>query len=490
MRTCRRALATAVVAALFPACAGDDGNGTDGPASSSASVSDGPDGFTPDPIDWVDCGEFQCATVEVPVDYAAPDGDRFSVYVSRVPATGDRTGALFVNPGGPGATATAFAQGLAAVLPGSITDQFDLVAVEPRGVAGSGSIDCGMSAEELYAPDPSIDDDADRAALVDVSMRYTAGCLDHTDDAWLSHVGTREVARDIDAVRAAMGEQQVSYLGVSYGTVIGQVYAQLFPHRVRAMALDGVVELGPTGLEGARAQALGFELALERWAAACRADDSCPVQDDPIGALDAVAASSERPGGIAARARTAGPSDVNLAVGHALYTTVLWGDLAAALDAALGGDGSGLVLLADDYLSQSDTDVYFAVNCVDDDWPRGDPDAVLAEAKAVAAVAPHLGEAVVSDYVRCALWPVPAHPLAATSLPDVAPILVISTTGDPATPYEAGVRLADALDDAALLTHDGDGHGSVGAFNECIDDALAAYVVDLELPVTGTVCAG
>jgi pimeloyl-ACP methyl ester carboxylesterase len=490
MRTRRRAVSALVALGLVAACGGDDTGAS--PTAPAPSTAPGDNAFTPEPISWQDCGSVECATVEVPLDYAAPDGDRFSVYVSRIPAAGDRIGPLFVNPGGPGASGTQFAQGLAVVLPDAIAERFDIIAVEPRGVAGSGTVDCDMSSEELYGPDPTLEDEADRAALLDVSTRYVAGCVEHTGLDRLAHVGTRDVARDMDAVRAAMGDAQLSYLGVSYGTVIGQVYAQLFPSHVRAMTLDGVLELGPTGLQGARDQALGFELALQRWAAACRADEGCSVGDDPIGAVESVISRGERPGGIPSddADRPAGPAEVNLGVGEALYTPALWGQLDTAIDAALGGDGTGIVQLADSYLGGSDYDVYFAVNCLDEEWPVGDPDALLAEAKAIGQAAPHFGEALATDYVRCALWPVPAQPLEADPLPGLPTILVISTTGDPATPFEAGVRLVESLDDAVLLTHDGDGHGAIANLNECVDDALAGYLVDLDPPPVGTVCAG
>jgi pimeloyl-ACP methyl ester carboxylesterase len=482
-----RALALGLVLAVIPAaCSGDDGERADRPVTVQP---DEANGFTPHPIVWEDCDRLECATVEVPVDYGAPAGTRSAVYVSRVPATGDRIGPLVFNPGGPGASPSSYLPSLAATLPGAITEHFDLVGIEPRGRAGSGPINCGMDVEDLYRVDPTIDGPADRAALLDISARYTQGCADRVGFERLARVGTVDVARDMDTVRAAMGDGQLSFLGVSYGTAVGQVYGRLIPDRERAMVLDGVLELGHPGLEDARDQAAGFELALDHWVDDCRADRDCPVHDDPLRAVERVLAAAERGDGIASRGadRSAGPGEVNLGLGYGLYSPLLWGRMAEAVADGTDGDGTGLVALADAYLAGTDWDVYFAVNCLDFNWPT-DADEVLAAAKAVAETAPHFGEAVVTDYVRCATWPVPAEPLAASPLPGLPPVLVVSTTGDPATPHAAAVRLSEALESAVLLTKDGEGHGAVNDGDPCIDETVATYLVDLRPPAPGTVC--
>lgn len=497
-RLARITAALAVVLLAGTAACRDD-RGDEPPAATSTTAvasTDDPAGFVPEPIAWGPCDDrgsrttTECATVAVPLDHARPDGERRTVQVTRVPATGERIGPLFVNPGGPGGEAAGYARQLSVLLPEAITERFDLVAVEPRGLPGSGPIDCGMAEATLYRPDPTIDSPADRTELLDVSRRYTDGCAARVGLDTLALLGTRDVALDLDVVRAAMGDEQLSYLGASYGTSIGQVYAQLFPARVRAMVLDGVVELGVPGLDAAHDQAAGFEDALQRWAAACRADDACPVGDDPVGAVEDVLAAAERPGGLPAPGadRSAGPSEANLGIGLTLYSPSLWSSLEAALDDALDGDGTALVDLADEYLGVGGFDVYFAVNCLDQAWPTGDPDAVLAAAAEAGRSAPHFGEALVNDYVRCATWPVPPQPLEASALPGTPPILVVSTTGDPATPYEQGVRLARSLADGVLLTYDGEGHGATAGVDACIDDHVARYLVDLDPPADGTTC--
>jgi pimeloyl-ACP methyl ester carboxylesterase len=445
---------------------------------------------TPDPIDWDDCGAVDCATLDVPLDYADPEGEQIELYIARSPAAGERKGALFVNPGGPGAGAAELAEILPFLLPEEIADHFDIVGIDPRGVGGSTPIDCGIDAADLYAVDPTIETPEDEEALLEVSQDYADDCGEQYPDL-LPFLGTRDVARDMDMVRAAMGEEQISFLGFSYGTALGQVYADLFPDRVRSMVLDGVLELGPTGLELADDQAAGFETALDRFVEYCDAGEGCAVAGEALDAVEEVLAMAEEPGGIPApdADRPAGPGEAGLGIGYALYSQSFWGRLGDALAEARDGDASEIVAMADAYIGVGDFEVYFAINCMDFAWPTGDPDAFFAAAETTAAeTAPHFGEALVNDYIRCVDWPVAPTPLEATTAPGTPPILVISTTGDPATPYEAGVAVAGRLESGVLVTNEGDGHTVVADGKDCIDDLVTAYLVDDVVPEDGTTC--
>jgi pimeloyl-ACP methyl ester carboxylesterase len=485
-----------VLGSLTAACAKEAsdsplaGDTTTTEGSTDTTAGEGPNGFTPEPIEWESCTFGDCAQVEVPLDYAEPDGDTIELSVARAPAKGKRIGALFVNPGGPGASATDFAATLAFLLPSDINERFDIVGIDPRGVGDSAPVRCGVDATTLYSVDATIEDAADRQALLDVSKEYVDDCAAKFGDE-LPFVGTRDVARDMDTVRAAMGDEQLSYLGFSYGTAIGQVYADLFPERVRAMILDGVLELGPSGLDLAAEQAAGFETALARYVEFCDAAEGCETAGNALGAVEQVLALSEQPGGIPAPSadRPAGPGEANLGISLALYSQSLWTQLDAALASALGGDGSQLVALADQYIGIGDFEIYFAVNCMDFSWPTGDPQAFLDAAKATATTSPHFGEALVNDYIRCVDWPVPADPLQPVTAPGTPPILVVSTTGDPATPYEGGVRVADRLASGVLITNEGDGHTVVADGKPCIDDLVVAYLVDGDVPADGTTCS-
>ena len=452
--------------------AGDNGNnsGDDGSADS---------------IDWSECGaNLECAEVEVPLDYDDPEGETITLSVGRAPATGDRIGALFVNPGGPGATASDFAGTMASILPSNITEAFDIIGVDPRGT-GSSAIDCGGDFVEIYGQDYSIDSPEDTTNLLEVSQEYVDGCESAVGDV-LPHLGTRDVAHDIDTVRELMGDDQISYLGFSYGTAIGQVYAQDFPENIRAMVLDGVLELGPTGPEIAEEQALGFERALGSFVDNCNDDDNCPLAPDAEGAIeDLIAQVEEEP--IPSDSRDLGPGELNVGIGMALYSESLWPDLANGIAAALDGDGSGMVALADQYLSIGNFDVYFGVDCLDFEWPDT-PEELLADGAAIKDDAPHFGEYIVNDYVRCAMWPVEPEPLTKVTGPGTPPILVVSTTNDPATPYEAGVHVAENLESGVLLTYEGDGHTVVGNGVPCVDDVVVKYLLDIEPPEDGTTC--
>src|SRR5918996_275738 len=387
-----------------------------------------------------------------------------------------------LTPGGPGGSATDFALGIASSLPSEITEHFDIVGVDPRGL-GASDIDCGGDFTELYGVDYTIESPEDETTLLDTSAEYIDGCLRAAGDL-LPHLGTANVARDIDAVRAAMGDEQLNYLGFSYGTVIGQMLAELFPERVRAMVIDGVVELGNTGIEQATGQSRGFEKAFTAFVADCDTDPSCPI--DAGAAVDELTTRVEQEP-IPATPRDLGPSELTLGLGMPLYSPSLWSSLADAIDAALDGDGSGMVALADEYLGLADFDLYFAVNCLDFAWPES-PGELLAAGAAAGGESPHFGETIVNDYVRCAMWPVEEEPLPAVTAPDAPPIVVVSTTGDGVTPYEAGVRTADRLESGVLLTYEGEGHTVVGNGVSCVDDAVTRYLVDLEPPADGTTC--
>lgn len=495
----RRALASVVAVALVVAGCGRDDDPTVATPSSSttsapASSTTAPTttstvppevstSFPPPALAWESCGAtVECATVELPRDYADPDGARVSVGVIRRRATGERRGAVFFNFGGPGAATSAYLPGWR--VPGEISTHFDLVGVDPRGVGRSTPLRCGLDPTELYRVDPTVEDAADRDALVEISRDYADACARDRGDL-LAHVGTRDVARDMDRVRAALGDEQLSFVGYSYGTSIGQVYAELFPERVRAMVLDGVVDPALSGIDGSIQQAEGFELTLSRWAEACGGRSTCTFAD-PLAAVDDYLARAEA--GIASSdGRTLGPGEAVLGIAAALYATSRWAALDRGIAAAINGDGAGMFDLYDGYVQLVDFSVLYAVNCLDSTWPR-DPARVFAHGERARAAAPRFGEALVNDSLRCALWPVPPEPLGAPTGAGAPPILVISSTGDPATPYENGVRVADRLESAVLLSVDADEHTVAFQGYPCVDAVVVDYLVDLVVPADGSTC--
>ncbi|MDQ6640990.1 MAG: alpha/beta hydrolase [Actinomycetota bacterium] len=448
------------------------------PAAPSPTPSSGP-------LQWTHCdGSFQCATVEVPIDYRRPGGRRLALKLVRRPATdlAHRIGSLLVNPGGPGGAGIDFVEGFG--LPGVVTRRFDIVGFDPRGVGRSAPLDCHSQLQQMYDADPTIDNASERIAYLKVSRAYVDECAAKEKQV-LPFLGTLNVARDLDRIRAAVGDRKLTYLGFSYGTSIGQMYAQLFPRKIRAMVLDGVVDTQLTGLQGADDQAKGFGRALAAYLADCRAQASCVLGKDPRARLADVIASAERKAIPAAGSdRPATPGVVQLAIGDALYNKSAWPVLSSAIQQGLRGNGTGLVRLADDYLQRrpdgsygNGFDIYFAVSCLDSAWPH-DPAKVFANAKATGRIYPLVGEGLVNDYVRCALWPVKPQPLPKLTAAGSPPIVVISTTRDPATPYESGITVARRLPKGVLITNDGDGHTVYARGKPCVDNAVNRYLVD------------
>lgn len=456
--------------------------GGDDPPDSSAPTSSTTPAATVPEVAWSDCGTSECATVLVPLDHDQPGGQQISLHVERLPATGDRIGGLFFNFGGPGAGAASLIDRFG--VPASIRERFDIIGMDPRGVGRSTPLACGLDAGTLYSADPTIEDETDVTELVGISIRYANDCEAAKGDL-LPHLGTNDVARDMDLIRAGMGDDTLSYVGYSYGTSIGQAYAELFPGRVRAMILDGLVDPAPSGIDVAIEQAQGFETALANWADDC-GRRSCGL-GDPLAAVDRMLALAEDGVASSTDNRVFGPGQAAIGLAYPLYDQALWGALDSAIAQAIDGDGSGMLRLADSYAGLVDFSIYFAVSCLDSTWPRS-TDEFLSRAKDAAAVAPRFGEAIVNDYIRCAVWPVDPDPVGGVTADDAPPILVVSTTGDPATPYENGVRVADRLASGVLVTFEGEGHTIVFQGSGCIDTLAHDYLVDLDAPADGARC--
>ncbi len=458
------------------------------PSGATSSASDGP-------LIWKACdGSFQCASLKVPLDYDAPDGRQITLALVRRPAenNNERVGSLLVNPGGPGGSGIDLAENKD--FPEEIRQRMDVVGFDPRGVGKSSPLDCHSHLQEMYDADPTPVTPAEKAAYLEVSKAYVGECA-RKEKAILPHLGTLNVARDMDRIREALGEKKISYLGYSYGTSIGQMYAQLFPTRIRTMVIDGVVNTELTGLQAADEQADGFYRALQGYLANCKADSACVLGSDPRAKVAALVAKAEQQPIPAADAdRPATPGVVQLAIGVALYSKASWPVLSEAVDQGLEGDGSQLVTMADSYLSRKPDgsygngfDIYFAVSCLDNAWPTT-PAKVFANARATGARAPLVGEGLVNDYVRCALWPTPPQPLPKLTAQGSPPIVVISTTRDPATPYASGVKVAKRLPRGVLVTNDGDGHTIYAQGKPCIDDPVTRYLVEAKPPENGLTC--
>ncbi|MFP4512039.1 MAG: alpha/beta hydrolase [Acidimicrobiales bacterium] len=453
-------------------------------------------------IDWSTSGSLDQGTLEVPLDHSDPDAGTIELAVARRPAADpdDRIGAILVNFGGPGASGVEMAGFLSFLFSSDLRDRFDLVTWDPRGVGDSTQVRCGDGElmDRFVAADPVPQTPEAEAEVEAIAAEFAEAC-ERDSGELLPHLHTKASARDMDLIRAAMGEEEISYVGFSYGTVLGATYAELFPDRVRAAVLDGAYSRSLGLADKSEGQAMGFERSLNAWFDWCTPQEcSFAAGGDPPTQFDQLF-ETIRAGSLP----TDDPDGRRLTVGlawtgvlAALYTPELWPQLDRGLTMARDdGDGSGLLSLADFYNERSSGGEYStlhyaftAYNCMDSPAPT--PAEEQAAVDAALDVAPRVGPVFVSAPSPCEFWPVEAHgsddPF---SIPDAPPILVVATTGDPATPYEWGVQLADELDTGHLLSVEGEGHTAFGTGNACVDRTVETYLVDLDLPDAGFECA-
>ncbi len=456
-------------------------------------------------LDWTDCEGAQCATLEVPVDYDNPQGDTLELALVKVPARKEskRLGSLVVNPGGPGGSGVDYARAADFIVGKGVRDAYDVVGFDPRGVGRSSPIDCvtDTQLDAYLGSDPTPDDAAEEQTFADTARRLAQSCAS-TAGPLLAHVSTKDAARDMDVLRAALGEQKLTYLGKSYGTYLGTVYAGLFPKNVGRMVLDGVVAPDLTPEELNLGQAKGFELATRQWAAYCVRKGDCPLGDtvdEVMTGLRTFLTSVDqsplpRTGDNAVPRLTEGWASLGIAA--AMYDQGAWQTLVDAMGDAVGGDGTALMQLADQYADRNPggqyagniMEVIYAVNCLD----KADS-SDLAERHRLAEEslkdAPTWGPFLMWSSLPCGYWPVKATGTTEKiSAEGADPIVVIGTTRDPATPYEWSVRLRDQLADASLITFDGDGHTAYTRSNKCVDGAVDRYYLKGTVPEDGLRC--
>lgn len=451
-------------------------------------------------LSWTPCLEgLECASLTVPLDYAKPDGQKIKIAVAKKAATGDRIGSLLINPGGPGGSGIDYV-GQAPVSQ-KLLERFDLIGFDPRGVGESTPVRCLSEAdlESYLSLDMTPDTPEETEAFVAGAKSFAAGCAKNAGSL-LPHVGTADAARDMDRLREALGDAKLTYLGKSYGTYLGAVYAQLFPDRVRALVLDGAVDPRVSALELNEVQAKGFEVAMRAFVADCFTVDDCPFSSRTVdGALDEISRLLQRADLLPLRnqadSRVINDTWAGFGVITPLYDRGSWEVLRGALKEAFAGDGSQLLRMADVLLGRrmdgswtNQTEANKAVNCVDHAFPT-DLAAYEAAAKGAAEVAPRFGPFVMWDSLACAYWPARSDEadLRITGA-GAAPILVVGTTRDPATPYEWAQGLASELESGVLLSYDGDGHTAYKSGSSCVDKAVDAYFVDLTVPAEGTRC--
>lgn len=448
-----------------------------------------------------------CARVQVPLDYDNPGGARGEVAMLRIPASGEKIGSLLVNPGGPGGSGMNFVATMASLSPlwteGALGQRFDIIGFDPRGVGASlPDLDCFPDADDDrgagFDGGLVLDNAADEEKAREVARRcaQSAG----GEDA-LTSVGTLATARDMDVLRAVLGDEKLTFLGYSYGTELGGVYAQTFPEKVRALVLDGAVSPTKTPVELAIAQAAASQEGFDQLAKECAQAPDCPLGTDPAGATEKFQALTrplvDRPAPTA-DGRGLSYDDAITGALTGMRAEAQRPRLIEALTELAAGRGDALLALRDritgrgpDGHYSGTLDSFVAIRCMD--WPRRDPAEQTELLRRIREAAPIMddGKPVAQSHHACEAWPKPptrTGPWLSGDVAGLPPTLTVSTTGDVATPHQAGIDLAKALR-GSLLTVDGAQHGvSLVGKNACINDIVLGYLVELKTPPEGARC--
>ncbi len=492
----RRLVGTVTVAMCLAGLLASCGaRGAPGPASAS--------GGAPPGLVWSGCNGtdgprgYQCATVEVPLNPEKPtQPGTVPIAVDRHLGSSPSDGVLFVNPGGPGVSGVDFLAQLMAMVPQSVSKNFDVVGFDPPGVGRSDPVTCVGSSELLgfVNANPAPTSPAGFSNLVSADRSFADACEKHSGRE-LPYVSTVDAAIDMDTIRQALGVTSISYFGFSYGTLLGATYADMFPGHVRAMVLDGAVNPDLGAVESLDAQSSAFESELNSMFASCEADTECAWRpgSDPLGAFETLMASvSAHPLAVRGSSQPFGLAQLLYATGAGLYAPSSWPALEAGLAGLSKGDPSTLHGLFDSYVGLDATGVSneleaeTAVTCLDS--PAPSLPALEAAGPAAEKSAPVFGLFNLYSEALCSVWPVPAsggpRVLRAVGSP---PIVVVATTGDPATPYAEGVALAGQLQHGVLLTRVGEGHTAY-SYSSCVRSYVNAYLVNLKVPPAGVRC--
>ena len=487
--------------------------------ATAAPSSDGATGTAGSLEEETDTATFSCAVITVPLDYANPKGETISIAVKKRAATGGHAqGALFINPGGPGDSGVSFAERAGNAFSPDLLNAYDIIGFDPRGVGSSTAITCSSdddSSSSTAEPSTSAGATASPSAGTEASggesyeewaestrqsfQELTEQCASHTEPAaLLDHVDTVSAARDLDILRALAGQEKLNYLGFSYGTYLASVYAETFPGNTGRMVLDGAIDPSLSLAEQGLGQAKGFEQALRTYVDYCQNSTGCPLSGGTDAGVqqirDLITSANSTPLATGDPNRTVTGSDIVAALSEYLYTTEQnWEPLNKALDQAINHrDGSAFVASEEQDTSSKDDGggAFQAVTCLD--YPvEGDKTTWAAQYEQAKREAPVFADSAVGMDLVCSVWghngtrkPTQIHARGA------APILVVGTTGDPATPYAWSKSLAEQLDSGQLLTWEGNGHTAYGGDASCVNEAVDAYLISGTMPKKGLTCHG
>lgn len=453
-------------------------------------------------LTWTECGVgFDCTDVTAPLDWEDPGKGEITLSVVRHRAEGTPVGSLLTNPGGPGASGVdLILNSLDFAVGADLIENFDVIGFDPRGVGDSTAVKCydaPQMDDYLYGIPSAARGTAEwEAELLDSHKAFAEAC-DANSNGILPYITTVNAARDMDLIRAVLGDKQLNYLGYSYGTFLGATYAKLYPEKAGRLVLDGAIDPAVPGLEVGATQALGFESALRAYMQDCLDSGECPFNgtvDEAMADLGALLASVDSTPLKSGDGRMLGADSLMTAIIAALYSQDSWGYLTQALDEAFQGDPTSALFLADFYngrengtYTDNSAEAFRAYNCMD--YPVEDDPA--AEAATNAKIAE--GAPTIAPYWTgpdsCAVWPYPPTGTRGEIKAEGAgPILVIGTTNDPATPYEWSESLAKQLEEGILITRVGEGHTGYNKGNACVDDAVEAFLLDDVVPEDGLRC--
>ncbi|GGY77644.1 alpha/beta hydrolase [Streptomyces nitrosporeus] len=517
--------ATATVLLPLAACSGGDDGGTDRArpsAASTASPTATPRDLASQKLSWKRCSApseaqgsgtapsplpggtaWECAFMDVPLDYGDPGGRTIELALVRARAKerDERIGSLVFNFGGPGASGVATLPSFGTAYD-ALRTRYDLVSFDPRGVGRSEGVVCSddEALDARYQMDGTPDSPEEEKAFVEDLKSYTADCEKNSGEE-LPYVGTVNAARDMDLLRQVLGDDELYYFGISYGTELGGVYAHLFPRKVGRAVLDAVVDPTEDAEQSSLGQAEGFQLALDNFTSDCAERDDCRLTgstsqevEEWIAGLLAKLEKEPVPG-LGERKLTQTQATTGIAA--SLYSQETWPLLEQGLDEADGGNGGLLLALADSLNGRSQDGRYdnsnaanTAVNCADS-AQRFDLERTKAALPAFREASPVFGDYLGWGLMSCTGWPVAGTwKTPDVSAPGAAPVLVIGNTGDPATPYAGAKAMAGELGEGVgvELTYKGEGHGAYNAGNSCVQKAVDGYLLDGKVPAAGTVC--
>ncbi|GAA1405384.1 alpha/beta hydrolase [Glutamicibacter uratoxydans] len=499
------ALAAALALGLSSCSTADTAQNNDAPAASSSteqgSANPQLEKYYSQGIDWEKCGStIECASIDVPLNYDEPEKDSIKLALNRRAAEGAQ-GNLLVNPGGPGGSGIDLVtQGTQVMFSNNLQRAYNIIGFDPRGVGESTRVICQSDKEVDEGRQENLKawEDADRGKIVEDAKEYADACAANTGEL-LGHVDTASAAKDMDIIRAVLGDDKLDYLGYSYGTFLGATYADIFPDKVGRLVLDGAMDPTASGEELTLAQAQGFEGEIDAWLENCLEGQNCPFTgsvEEAKKQLQDFLAEIEQTPMTASDGRSVPIIDFVSGFILPLYDDANWPYLTNAMAEAVDGNVDQMLYFSDlsadrgedgKYKSNS-MDVLTAVNCLDRPMDASE-EAMDKDAAELEKASPTLGKYLAYGQIVCDEWDFPS-----TGKPEAldaagsADILVVGTTGDPATPYKWSQSLADQLENGHLLTYNGHGHTAYGRSNQCITDAVDNYLIDGKVPADGTTC--